>query len=59
MFDQGAETLSKMWSNKLKEGSDGLGANLIGVVELVVHEAGDDAGLAHGLVPQEHQLVLC
>lgn len=30
---------------------------LIGVVELVIHEARDDAGLAHGLVPQEHELV--
>ena len=31
---------------------------LVGVVELVVHEPGDDAGLAHGLVAEEHQLVL-
>ena len=31
---------------------------LVGVVELVVHEAGDDGRLAHGLVAQEHQLVL-
>ena len=34
------------------------GTNLVGVVELVVHEAGDDGRLAHGLVAQEHQLVL-
>eukprot|EP00963_Diacronema_lutheri_P008359 scaffold741_cov336-Pavlova_lutheri.AAC.70 len=33
-------------------------AHLVGVVELVVHEPGDDAGLAHALVAQEHQLVL-
>ena len=31
---------------------------LVGVVEFVVHEAGDDAGLADGLVPKEHELVL-
>lgn len=30
---------------------------LVGGVELVVHEPGDDAGLAHGLVAEEHQLV--
>ena len=34
------------------------GTNLVGVVELVVHESGDDGRLAHGLVAQEHQLVL-
>ena len=28
-------------------------------VERVVHEARDDAGLAHALVAQEHQLVPC
>ena len=31
--------------------------DLIGVVELVVHEASDDIGFADGLVPQKHQLV--
>ena len=31
--------------------------DLIGVVELVVHEASDDTGFADGLVPQNHQLV--
>lgn len=31
---------------------------LVGGVELVVHESGDDAGLAHGLVAEEHQFVL-
>lgn len=31
---------------------------LIRVVELVVHEASDDAGFADGLVPQEDELVL-
>jgi len=34
------------------------GDNLIGVVELVVHESGDDARLPHRLIAQEHQLVL-
>ena len=32
---------------------------LISIVEFVVHEAGDDAGFADGLVPQEDELVLC
>ena len=32
--------------------------NLIGVVELVVHEASDDAGFADGLVAEEDELVL-
>lgn len=32
--------------------------NLVGGVELVIHEAGDDGGLAHRLVAEEHQLVL-
>ena len=31
--------------------------DLIGVVELVVHEASDDTGFADGLVSQKHQLV--
>jgi hypothetical protein len=31
---------------------------LVGGVELVVHESGDDAGLSDGLVAEEHQLVL-
>ena len=31
--------------------------DLIGVVELVVHEASDDTGFADRLVPQKHQLV--
>lgn len=33
-------------------------ADLIGGVKFVVHEPRDDAGLAHRLIPQEHQLVL-
>lgn len=32
--------------------------DLIGDIEFVVHEASDDAGLSHRLIPQEHQLVL-
>jgi hypothetical protein len=32
-------------------------ADLIRGVEFVVHEAGDDAGFADGLIAQEHQLV--
>jgi len=39
-------------------GSEGLGTNLIGVIEFIIHEASDDAGFADGLVAQEHQLVL-
>jgi len=39
-------------------GSEGLETNLVGVIEFIVHEASDDAGFAHGLVTQEHQLVL-
>ncbi|KAM1011033.1 hypothetical protein ACFX13_047178 [Malus domestica] len=31
---------------------------LIGIVELVVHEASDDAGFADGLIPKEDELVL-
>ena len=31
--------------------------DLIGVVELVVHEVSDDTGFADGLVSQKHQLV--
>ena len=31
--------------------------DLIGVVELVVHEASDDTGFADGMVSQKHQLV--
>ena len=31
--------------------------DLISVVEFVVHEAGDDAGFANGLIAQENELV--
>ena len=34
-------------------------ARLVGVVELVIHEARDDGRLAHRLVAQEDQLILC
>ena len=44
-------------ASKAKSGSEK--GNLVGVVEFVVHEAGDDAGFADGLIAQEHQLVLC
>ena len=30
---------------------------LIGVVELIVHEAGDDAGFTHRLIAKEYELV--
>ncbi|PON99809.1 hypothetical protein TorRG33x02_045740, partial [Trema orientale] len=32
---------------------------MIGVIELVIHEASDDTGFTHGLISQEDQLVLC
>ena len=32
---------------------------LVVLVEVVIHEPGDNAGFAHALVSQEHQLVLC
>ena len=31
---------------------------LVGIVEAVIHEPGDERGLAHALLPEEHQLEL-
>lgn len=41
-----------------RSGTRATSTNLVGGVELVVHEAGDDGRLPHRLVAEEHQLVL-
>ena len=57
-----------MKQQKLEESKDGTEISedleregcdyLIGIVELVVHEASDDAGFPDGLIPQEDEFVL-
>ena len=45
---------SQGWGNRLRAERP----HLVVAVELVVHEARDDAGLARALVAQEHDFVL-
>lgn len=37
----------------------GMDVDLIGSVEFIVHETGDDAGFSDRLISEKHQLVLC
>lgn len=39
--------------------AESIDVDLIGSVEFIVHETGDDAGFSDRLISEKHQLVLC